>query len=246
MNEDGAAGGAEGDRAVAPNGHVIEIGEFAPPYELAGSAFVAVGTWARAPTLSVPPGFSPLRVFGRHVGVVVASDFERPPAELPIRYREVIAAIVVRRGAELMSMPFDMVLDNPMPVELGRLHYGMPKRLDATMSVETRRRRWTMRGGDVHIDAIAHGPAARASLLPVRAAFALGVRLLTRRIEVLGASSGASRHARIALTPRGLGASFRRVSAVVQGNELRAVWSQSWRWTSTLLGPPRALDVSRR
>lgn len=245
MTERGAAGGAKGKRDAAPDGRVIEIGQFAPPYELAGSAFVAVGTWTRAPALPLPAGFTPLRVFGRHVGVLVASDFEEPPAELPIPYREVVAAIAVRRGTELMSMPFDMVLDDPTPVELGRLHYGMPKRLDASMSVETGQRRWTMRGGDVHIDAIAHGPGARASLLPVRAAFALGVRLLTRRIEVLGASPGVSRQACVALTPRGLGASFRRVSAVVQGNELRAVWSQSWRWTSTLLGPPRALDVSR-
>jgi hypothetical protein len=222
----------------------MEIGDFDPPYELAGSAFVAVGTWSawgEDVAHMAPPGFSPLRIFGRHVGILVGSDFEKPPEELPIQYREVVAAIVVRRGAELMALPFDMVLDQPTPVELGRLHYGMPKRLDASMLVEAGHDRWSAWGEDLRIEAVAHGALARLSLLPIRAAFALGVRLLTRHIEVLGAADGPSRHARIALTPRGLGASLRGISAVVRGNELRPLWCQSWRWSSTLLGAPREL-----
>ena len=73
------------------------------------------------------------------------------------------------------------------------------------------------------------------------AVFALGVRLLTRHIEVLGTADGPSRHARIALEPRGIGASYRGVSLVVRANELRARWCQGWRWSSTHLGPPRDL-----
>ncbi len=219
----------------------MDIGPFEPPYELGGSAFVAIGTWKRDVAQAAPAGFSPLRLFGRQLGILVGSNFERPPEELPIRYREIVAATVVRRGAEVLSLPFDMVLDEPTPVELGRLHYGMPKRLDGSMFVDAGARRWSAWGEDVKIEAVAHGALARLSLLPLRAVFALGVRLLTRHIEVLGTADGATRRARIALSPRGLGASFRGVTAVIGGNELRASWCQSWRWSSTSLGPPRAI-----
>ena len=219
----------------------MNVGDFDPPYELAGSAFVAVGTWTRDVAAHLPSGFMPVRLFGRPVGVVVGSDFAEPPKELPIRYREVIAAIVVRRGAEPMALPFDMILDAPTPVELGRRHYGMPKRLDASMLVESGDGRWSAWGDDVKIDAVAHGTFARLSLLPVRAAFSLGVRLLTRHIEVLGTAHGRSRSARIALTPRGVGASYRGASIVVRNNELRPAWCQAWRWSSTHLGPPHNL-----
>jgi len=226
---------------MRPETTMTDDADFDPPYELAGSAFVAVGTWTREVAQDLPSGFVPLRVFGRHVGIVVGSDFEKPPEELPIRYREVIAAIIVRRGAQLMALPFDMILDDPAPVELGRRHYGMPKRLDASMLVESGDERWSAWGEEVKIDAVAHRAVARLSLLPVRAVFALGVRLLTRHIDVLGTADGPSRHARIALEPRGIGASYRGVSIVVRGNELRARWCQGWRWSSTHLGPPREL-----
>ena len=76
---------------------VMDIGPFEPPYELGGSAFVAIGTWKRDVAQAAPAGFSPLRLFGRQLGILVGSNFERPPEELPIRYREIVAATVVRR-----------------------------------------------------------------------------------------------------------------------------------------------------
>ncbi|HVH46983.1 MAG TPA: hypothetical protein VM925_31785 [Labilithrix sp.] len=220
----------------------LDPANFAPPYVLAGSAFIVVGLWGGDAPIAVPGAFSPIRLLGRQVGIIVGSSFEHPPRELPIRYHEVIAAIVVRRGLSVLSLPFDMLLDEPTPVALGRLHYGLPKRLDPEMSFQMDASHIAANGVDTSITAHASGPAGNMLALPLRLAFTLGVRLLTRRIQVLGTADGAPRHARIALTPKGLGASFPKVSAVVGGRELKAMWCQSWSFSSTLLGPPRALD----
>lgn len=187
-----------------------------------------------------------MRLFGRQLGILIASDFERPPRELPIRYREVIAAIVVRRGLTLRSLPFDMLLDDPTPVELGRLHYGLPKRLDTSTVVEMDAAHLAASASDMAIRAQSHGVAASLFALPLRLSFGLGVRLLTRWIEVLGTADGPARRARIALTPSGLGTSFRDVSVAVGGRELQTTWCQSWRLVSTHLGAPHELDENSR
>ncbi|OJY31401.1 MAG: hypothetical protein BGO98_15130 [Myxococcales bacterium 68-20] len=217
-------------------------GEFDPPYELAGRAFIAVGTWRTDAPIGPPDGYTPMRLFGRQLGILIASDFERPPRELPIRYREVIAAIVVRRGLTLRSLPFDMLLDDPTPVELGRLHYGLPKRLDTSTVVDMDAAHLAASASDMAIRARCHGVAASLFALPLRLSFGLGVRLLTRWIEVLGTADGPARRARIALTPSGVGTSFRDVSIAVGGRELQSLWCQSWTLVSTHLGAPHELD----
>ena len=135
-----------------------------------------------------------------------------------------------------------MLLDDPTPVELGRLHYGLPKRLDRSMVVEIDPAHLAARASDLEIRARAHGLAASIFALPLRLSFGLGVRLLTRWTEVLGTADGPARRARIALTPGGLGTSFHDVSIAVGGRELRSMWCQSWSVVSTLLGAPRELD----
>lgn len=216
-------------------------GPFEPPYVLAGAAFVVVGRWRNDVATEKPPGFSTLRLVDRPLGVVVGTAYEHPPRELPIRYREIIAATVVRRGVSLMSLPFDMLLDDPTPVELGRLHYGLPKRLDPTLALRIDHNGISVRGAETSIEARMGSVGARVLALPLRVAFAAGVRLVTRRLEVLGTADGRGRQARIALTPKGIGDGLRPVSAVVGGQELQAMWCQSWEFTSTWLGPPHAL-----
>lgn len=223
-------------------GQRISVEEpFAPPYVLAGAAFVVVGLWRDDVVTETPPGFSPLRLLNRPLGVIVGTSYEHPPRELPIRYREIIAAAVVRRGVSLMSLPFDMLLDDPTPVELGRLHYGLPKRLDPTLSVRIDERGVSVHGAETAIEAGTAGLGTRVLSLPLRLAFAAGVRLITKRLEVLGAADGPVRRARIALTPKGIGDGLRPVAATVGGRELQAMWCQSWGFTSTWLGPPHAL-----
>ena len=212
---------------------------FDPPYTLGGSAFLALGYWRQDAPVTPPPGFAPVKLLGRQLGIVVGSSFDEPPAELPIRYREVIAAIVVRHGASLRSMPFDMLLDEAAPVTLGRMHYGLPKRLDPSMFVSIDEARLHASGADMAIAGHAHGRAARALTLPLRMMMTVGVRLLTRRIEVLGTADGPARKAKIALTPRGAGRSFGDVSITFGSTDLESLWCQSWSFTSTWLGPPR-------
>ena len=215
---------------------------FRPPYELAGRCLAIVGLWERpAPAAH---GFAPIRVAGRPLGMVVVSDFEHPPEAMPIRYREVIAAQVARRGADVVVLPFDMILDEPLPVDLGREHYALPKRFDPTITVELEGARRTVRATEVDVEALAHGPLLRVCALPVRVVFSLAMRLVTSSVDVLGVASEPARRARIALRPQGIGDGLRVKRGIVGGAGIRSLWSQSWQFTSTWLGPPRALEGS--
>lgn len=223
-----------------------DLPPFAPPYVLAGSCLVAVGLWNDAGGMpGVPPGFEPVRLFGRPVAVVIANHYTEPPAELPIRYHEVIAASLARRGATIVASPFDMVLDERVPVALGRLHYGMPKRFDAALHVERNMARFTATAHDLELRARRHGPIASALALPARLGFALAVRAITASIDVTGVAYPPGRRARIALAPRGLGTGARIERGVVGGHRLQALWCQSWDVTSTNLGAPHPIDPER-
>ena len=216
---------------------------FAPPYVLSGSCLVAVGLWSS--DTPVPSGFAPIRVLGRPVAVMIASHYTEPPSALPIRYHEVIAATLARRGTTIVASPFDMVLDAAIPVDLGRLHYGMPKRLDPTLRFEATRSAWTATAQELVLDARFHGPLASALAVPVRFAFALGVRAITASIDVMGAAYPPARRARIALTPRGLGKSAQVLCGSSNDRRLSALWCQSWDFTRTNLGAPYPIDPER-
>ena len=221
---------------------LADLPPFAPPYVLAGTCRVHVGLWERA-AHDPPRGFRDLRLFGRPVAVVITSHYTEPPRELPIRYHEVIAASLVRRGLSIVAVPFDMVLDEQTPVDLGRLHYALPKRLDAALAVEESAARFSVVARDLALRGEAHGALASFCALPIRVGFALAVRLVTASIDVLGVTYPPAQRARIALRPRGVGRSWRAQPSEAGGIPLRTLWCQSWGWTATHLGAPRPLDT---
>ncbi|CAN5877455.1 hypothetical protein BH11MYX4_BH11MYX4_15340 [soil metagenome] len=219
-----------------------DLPPFDPPYLLAGTCLAVVGLWDRA-AHDPPLGFRPVRLFGRPAAVVIANHYTEPPAALPIRYREVIAASLVRRGLSFSAVPFDMVLDEALPVELGRLHYALPKRLDATLAVHQQPGTFAATASDLELRASSHGGIASACALPIRVAFALAVRAVTASIDVLGVTHPPSKRARIALRPRGIGQSWRVTAGRAGGIPLRTLWCQSWSWTATDLGAPHPLET---
>src|SRR3954469_3704851 len=165
---------------------MTDLPPFDPPYVLAGSFLALVGLWDRGEAHPAPPGFRPLRLFGRTAAIVIANHYTEPPAELPIRYHEVIAASLVRRGLEIAAMPFDMVLDEQVPVDLGRQHYGLPKRLDAGLGIDDPPSAFTATAHDLEPRTEARGALANACALPLRLAFNMAVRAITASIDILG------------------------------------------------------------
>lgn len=229
----------------------VALPPFEPPYVLAGSCLVVVGLWNDDGALpkaqanegaQAPLGFRPIRLFGRTAAVLILNHYTEPPKELPIRYRELISASLFRRGLEIAAVPFDMVLDAQVPVDLGRQHYGLPKRLDTSFVVDETATGLAATAHDLELRARPHGAIASACALPIRVGFALAVRAITASIDVLGVAYPPTRRARIALRPRGIGRSFAVTACTSNGVALRGLWCQSWRWTATWLGPPRTLD----
>ncbi len=220
---------------------LADLPPFAPPYLLAGTCRVHVGLWDRA-AHDPPRGFRDVRFFGRPVAVVITNHYTEPPQELPIRYHEVIAASLVRRGLAVAAVPFDMVLDEPLPVDLGRLHYALPKRLDPTLAIEEGAATFRAVARDLALAGEAHGALTSLCALPIRAGFTLAVQAITASIDVLGVTYPPAQRARIALRPRGLGRSWRAKPSEAGGIPLRTLWCQSWGWTATDLGAPRPLD----
>jgi hypothetical protein len=213
---------------------------FNPPYLLSGSALVAVGFWRTSGPSAPVSGFRAFCLFGWEVGVLILSDYQQPPSELPLRYHEVIAARLVHRGLRLASQPFEMVLDEELPVELGRLHYGLPKRLDPALrgEVDAASRGRCFRGEQLEIAWRERNLLMQWLSLPLRLLFALGVWLFTRWVDVLGV--GVERKsARIALVPREVGSAVTLRSAQLAGARLFSVWSAHFNRIDTHLGPPK-------
>lgn len=216
------------------------LAPFAPPYVLGGRTTVMIGFVAKD-GLALPPlprGFRPVGVGGRRLVVVVVTDYERVPEELPIRYHEVVFAVVARRGRELVSVPFDMVLDAREPTDLGVLHYGLPKRFDATSSFDLGPPGLRVSARAIALRADDAGAVVSACSLPARLLATFGVRLFTSNVDVLGAAHPPPRRARIALEPEGSGRVLRVREATFGGVAMTAVWCQAWRRATTHLGAP--------
>lgn len=216
------------------------VGPFDPPYTLGGSMAVVLGTWDADPPLPDPAalhGYRPVRLFGRPLAVVVASDFQRPPPELPIRYHEVIAAVLLRRGWRLASLPVWMWLDDPVPVELGHRHYSMPKQLDPRLRMQLSADALRIDGAP-SLRGRARARVLRWLLLPLSLLFGLGLWAFTHLTPVIGLADTPPRQARVAVTPGGVGRPLSLSRALLGGIGLRALWCQRYAMCETRLGPP--------
>jgi hypothetical protein len=172
--------------------------------------------------------------------VLIIYHYTKPPAELPLRYHEVIAARLVRDGAWLAAQPFDMVLDQELPVKLGQEHYGLPKRYDPTLRVRDHDRDSFCRGQSCSVSWQQRGALLQLLTLPLRFSFATGVWLFTHLVDVLGTGPLAKR-ARIALRPHALGDLVQVREAEVGPAQFHAVWAGYFTGMTTRLGRPREL-----
>lgn len=221
------------------------LSDFHPPYRLGAFGCAVVGTWDCAPEPALDRGgFEPLRWRGRAVGAALVLRYDRPPAEHPAPYSEVIFAHLVRRGIELAVLPFDLVLDDPFFVEAGLRHYHLPKRLDASLKIDVER---DATGREVRMTATGDGLAYAARLEPVTApgigpmASAL-MRGSTGRLPVIGAAGQPLLSALIQITPGARPAyAVREVTLASRTARLRPLGALYWPRLALTVGAPRPL-----
>lgn len=219
------------------------IDDFHPPYHLGAFGCALVGVWKDAPAVDLA-GFEPIRWGKGYLGAALVLRYDRPPADYPVAYNEVILSYVVRRGLRLSAVPFDLVLDNPFYVEAGLVHYHLPKRLDPTLQIEVERdaeavpRRITASGSDV---------AFEAALGSVRVPCEKGIvsallRGFTNHVPVVGTSSPPPLSTLIAVSPdsattRGA----HDVHLAVGGRTLRPLSALFWGTLAITVGVPSSL-----
>lgn len=218
------------------------IEDFHPPYHLGAFGCVLVGVWeGRRVGSTDRGGFEPVRWRGGHVGAAFVLRYDRPPADHPVAYNEVILADVVRRSARWAAMPFDLVLDDAFYVDAGRLYYHLPKRLDPTLRIELERdatgapTRMTAAGVDVVFD-VALGSTAVPCVEGLGSALLRG---LTSHTTVIGAASLPLLGATIAVDPETATArSVRKVRLAAGGRTLRPLGARFWGSMAITVGVP--------
>ncbi|MDB4994667.1 MAG: hypothetical protein JWM74_2099 [Myxococcaceae bacterium] len=222
------------------------VDDFHPPYHLGAFGCALVGIWNRAPVLASDEldGFEPLRWRGANVGAAFVLRYDRPPQDHPVVYNEIILANVVRRGAELAAMPFDLALDNPFYVDAGRHHYHLPKRLDATLRIDVERdvagapTRITASGDDLAFDA-----ALRSVTLPgANALVSALLRGFTNHVPVIGTASQPHLRALIGVSPDSATAMrAHSVRLAVGARIIRPLGAMFWQRLEVTVGVPRAV-----
>jgi hypothetical protein len=220
----------------------LSLGPFEPPYAFGGSALLVFGRVRGVEsTRAAPEGFSPLTGAGGQLGIIILSDYLEPPAELPLRYRELIMARLVRRRLTFAAQALDMVLDAELPVELGRRHYDLPKRYDAGLCVEDEGAAGSCTGADAALGWRERHALVQLLLLPFRLLVALLLVLFTTCSCVFGAGAR-PRRARIVLLPRALGRVVRVAPARLGGLVFSPLFALRFARIATRLGTPRAFD----
>jgi len=108
----------------------------AAPWTLCGRGWLTVWTAPRSAVPLLPAGVAPLSLFGR---VVVVSAFvDYSPAGL-LSYRELMAAVVVRRGVRFGLSITDIWVDDETSRRGARAMWGIPKEMaEFTLATEPR------------------------------------------------------------------------------------------------------------
>jgi len=230
--------------AVAPAPPALD--DFHPPYHLGAFGCALVGIWNAPPAPSAlaaasSGGFEPLR-FGRgYVGAALVLRYDRPPADYPVAYNEVILSYVARRGLHWAALPFDLVLDNPFYVAAGLEHYHLPKRLDATLQIEVERdavdipKRITASGNDLTFDA-----ALGSVVVPCAKGLASTLlRVFTNHIPIIGTSSEPPLSTLIGVSPASATAYCARdAHLTARGRTLRPLGALFWGTLAITVGVP--------
>jgi hypothetical protein len=227
---------------------VPALDDFRPPYHLGAFGCAVFGVWdaAAAPPSEDLGGFEPVRWRGRNVGTALVLRYDRPAESYPVAYSEIIFAHLVRRGARLAAMPFDLVLDNQFYVDAGRHHYHLPKRFDATLRIEVERdaagapKRLLASGKDVAFEA-----ALGAIAVPCAAGVAsLLLRGFTNHASIIGVAARPLLEATIAVAPDSATAfGARRAGVSVQGRTLRPLGAMFWETLQITVGVPAPVAI---
>jgi hypothetical protein len=203
------------------------LDDFHPPYHLGAFGCALVGVWN-----------------GGHLGAAFVLRYDRPSNDHPVAYSEIILANVARRGAELVAVPFDLVLDNQFFVDAGREHYHLPKRLDASLRIDVER---DAAGAPSRITASGNDIAFDAALGSVSLPFAKGIvsallRGFTNHVPVIGTAAQPHLRALIGVSPDPTTA-YRARSArlAVGGRTLRPLGAVFWKTLEVTVGVPRAV-----
>jgi hypothetical protein len=219
------------------------LDDFHPPYHLGAFGCALVGVWDGAPALASEDlgGFEPVRWRGGYVGAAFVLRYDRPPADYPVAYNEVILAYVVRRSLRWAAMPFDLVLDNEFYVDAGRLHYHLPKRLDPTLQIDVERdaagvpRRITASGNDVAFDAVLGSvtvPCAKGLVSAL-------LRGFTNHVPIIGTASQPLLSTTIGVSPDSATAySARDAHLAAGGRTLRPLGALFWGTLAITVGVP--------
>lgn len=224
------------------------LSNFHPPYVLGAQGCVAMGVWRARDgrrtalpmaTLAAPAlgGYAPVRMLGGYLGMGFVLHYDRPPSEHPVAYREVIAAIALRRGARWAALPFDLVLDDEFNVLAGQHHYHLPKRLDRTLRIDVDASSVRASARDVLFDADlgARGPAA------FRGISSALLHTMTERGPIIGAASSPPIFASIPVRPDPHGSRRARVARFEVGPfALESLRAQYWDSMVITLGAPRS------
>lgn len=218
------------------------LDDFHPPYRLGAFGCAIFGVWSDPPGPQVGP-YAPMRwPGGGYLGAALVLRYDVPSPDYPVVYGEIILSYVVRSGARLAAMPFDLVLDNAFYVAAGIEHYHLPKRLDETLRIDLESdssgapRRIAASGADLTFDASLGGlgiPCAKG----VTSALLRG---FTSHVPILGTVRPPVLRTIIALSPDA--ATTRRAEQAritVRGRTLRPLSALFWRKLAITVGAPQ-------
>lgn len=224
------------------------LSNFHPPYVLSAHGCVVMGVWRPRDgkrtalpmaTLAAQAlgGYAPVRLLGGYVGMGFVLHYDRPPKEHPVAYREVIAAIALRRGARWAALPFDLVLDDEFNVVAGQHHYHIPKRLDRTLRIAVDASSMRASAVDIRFDADL-GARAPVGFRGVSSAL---LHTMTKHGPVIGAATSPSIFASIPVRPDPRGARRARVRRFEVGAlALESFLALYWDSMVVTLGAPRS------
>jgi hypothetical protein len=232
---------------------VPELDQFHPPYFLGAFGCVVVGVWDARPAALMSSlaleGFEPMSALGGTFGTALILRYDRPAAQHPVAYSEVIAACAVRRGSELAAVPFDLVLDDEFNVQAGLRHYHLPKRLDPTLRVDVERdavgapRGLNASGADFTCTATLEARSRLPSSSIASALFGAA----SARGPIIGTASEPFLCAPITVRPDAATARRARVHRIsIGGRTLRPLYAQFWTSIAITVGAPRALTHSKK
>ena len=188
-------------------------------------------------------GWRPMEACGGTLTIVVASRYDHPPPEQPIRYDEVIVALLLRRGLRLAVLPISMQVSERLPVVEGREHYSLPKTYEPLLDLSIGNGDpLRVFGADLRLEGTPLSVWKRRMLwLPCRS-FALGVWALTALVPDLGLAAEPHRWVIVSMRPAGAGCPIAVGWAQLPQGAFRAVWGQTFTSCRTWLGPPHRLE----